>query len=65
MTASTTNHRGYTIYKQPQGNYYICGLKVVVPKVEDAIKQIDQFLGQNEKARQASLVKQAKMSGQA
>jgi hypothetical protein len=59
--ANTSTHRGYTIFKQPQGGYYICGIKVVMPKLDDAVKYIDDYLSKNDKARQASLVKQAKM----
>ena len=56
---NTLSHRGYTIYKQPQGGYYICGLKVVVQSQEDAVRQINNYLDNNPKARQAALLKEA------
>jgi hypothetical protein len=57
---STLNFRGYTIYKQPQGGFYICGIKVVVPNEKAAITYINDYLSKNSKARQESLLKQAK-----
>ena len=61
MSSTTTfNHRGYTIYKQPQGGFYICGIKVVVPNEKAAITYINDYLNKNDKARQASVVKEAK-----
>jgi len=60
MNATTFDHRGYTIFKQPQGGYYICGLKVVVPSQKEAVTYVDNYLASNSKARQASLVKEAK-----
>lgn len=59
---TTFNHRGYTIFKQPQGGYYICGIKVVVPTQKEATSYIDNYLANNAKARQAALVKEAKLS---
>ncbi len=59
MSNSTFNHRGYTIYSQPQGGYYICGIKVVVKTPKEAVVYIDDYLANNTKARQASLVKEA------
>ena len=59
MSATTLSHRGYTIYKQPQGGYYICGIKVVVPTQKEATDYIDNYLSNNSKARQAALVKEA------
>ena len=60
MSSTTHNHRGYTIYKQPQGGYYVCGLKVVVKTLDEAVKTVDDYLAKNDKARQASVIKQAK-----
>lgn len=60
MSSNNTSHRGYTLFKQPTGGVYICGLKVVVPTLDAAVKHIDQYLESNDKARQASLVKQSK-----
>jgi len=62
MNNTTINHRGYTIYKQPQGGFYICGIKVVVPTQKEATAFIDDYLSKNAKARQAALVKEAKTS---
>ena len=60
MNSKTIDHRGYTIFKQPQGGYYICGLKVVAKTSEEAARMIDEYLSKNDKARQASVIKQAK-----
>jgi hypothetical protein len=62
MSSNTIDHRGYTIFKQPQGGFYICGLKVVVKSQDEAVKHINEYLSKNDKARQASVVKQAKSS---
>lgn len=59
MNQSTIDHRGYTIYKQPQGGFYVCGIKVVLPTQKEAIDYVDDYLSKNTKARQASLVKTA------
>lgn len=60
MSSKTIDHRGYTIFKQPQGGFYICGLKVVVKSQDEAVKYVDDYLSKNDKARQASVLKQAK-----
>ncbi|MEQ9824822.1 MAG: hypothetical protein ABQ298_10595 [Puniceicoccaceae bacterium] len=62
MNETTIDHRGYTIYKQPQGGFYICGIKVVKQTQKEAIAYIDEYLSKNAKARQASLVKAANRS---
>lgn len=62
MNSNTSNHRGYTIFKQPQGGYYVCGLKVVAKTMDEAVKTVDDYLSKNDKARQASVIKQAKSS---
>ncbi len=56
----TNEYKGYTIYKQQDGSFYICGLKYVTETMEKAVKEIDNYLSNNEKARQEALIKEAR-----
>ena len=60
--STTIEHKGYTIYKQSQGGFYICGIKVVVPSEHEARQYVDKYLESNDKARQAARLKQARAS---
>lgn len=62
MSSETKTYRGYTIAQQSNGTFYICGLKYVTPTLAKAVAQIDEYLASNDKARQQSVLKEAKKS---